>query len=154
MAGDIDPAEITRIIRLSAFLKTLPIFEDTPAEVMARVIAFAEERDYAEGDVIIEEGTKGDEFFVLRDGSVRIRREHGRPDAVDISRITRPGEYFGEIALFRDGIRTVSVVAEKDCRLLTLSKEIFFDVLKANLMAGALVEETVHRRMKALSEAT
>ncbi len=62
--------------------------------------------DYREGDFIIREGNKDQDFFKLVRGAVSVVKGGKK-----IATITEPGEYFGEMAAFTDEARSASIVA-------------------------------------------
>jgi CRP-like cAMP-binding protein len=69
--------------------------------------------------VIVREGNRGGEFFVVAEGVVEIRQGSRR-----IARLG-PGEFFGEIALLEGVPRTATVIATEDCTLLVASSQEF-----------------------------
>ncbi len=71
---------------------------------VVRQLAERLQRREVEG-MLIEQGTKGDAFFLISAGGVSIYRD-GHP-------ITElgPGSFFGEAALFEDGLRNASAIA-------------------------------------------
>lgn len=74
---------------------------------------------YARGDVIIKEGDKGTDLFVLEKGQLDVfikGRKVGVIDAV-VSQ-----EFFGEVAALLGEKRTATVVAATDCLILRIPK--------------------------------
>ncbi len=63
--------------------------------------------DYREGDFIIREGNRDQDFFKLVRGAVSVVKGGKK-----IATITEPGEYFGEMAAFTDEARSASIVAQ------------------------------------------
>ena len=41
-----------------------------------------------------------------------------------------PGDSFGEMALTKDTPRTVTIIADTECRLITLSQKAFLDIMR------------------------
>jgi len=64
------------------------------------------QRVYQEGEVIIEEGTSGNDIFMLleSDSGLLVTRK-----GKEVGRITRPGEYFGEMSSLLGEKRTATV---------------------------------------------
>ncbi|GAC1539084.1 MAG: hypothetical protein NVS3B12_24950 [Acidimicrobiales bacterium] len=75
------------------------------------------------GKEIVTEGTQGHEFFLILDGEAAIKRK-GRKVAT-----IGKGQYFGELALLDKGVRSASVVAETQMRVLVLGQREFSGVL-------------------------
>ncbi len=82
------------------------------AGLVQRFLEFAEKISFAPGDVLIEEGSKGDDLFFIDTGrvSVYIAVEGGTKVRV---RAMGPGTVVGEIAFYRDRRRSASVIADR-----------------------------------------
>ncbi len=74
-----------------------------------------------EGTYVIREGDPGDKFYLIRQGTVSVRRG---PDETEIAQLT-DGDHFGETALLTGQPRNASVVALSDTTLYSLSQENF-----------------------------
>lgn len=74
-----------------------------------------------EGTYVIREGDPGDKFYLIRQGSVVVRRG---PDQTEIARLTE-GDFFGETALLTGQPRNASVITLSDTTLYALSQEKF-----------------------------
>lgn len=80
-------------------------------------------RKYTSGEVIIAEGTYGNQTFLVKEGRVMICKETGGVSRIPIA-VLKEGEVFGEMYLFDDtGFRTASVVAQGDVTLEIIPKE-------------------------------
>lgn len=81
---------------------------------------------YSAGEVIIQEGTPNDRFYIITKGTAEVALK--REDAADvIAAYMNPGQYFGEISLFR-GSRTVAsvrAVPDAPVEVLALDREAF-----------------------------
>lgn len=91
------------------------------------------QRTVKAGDVIFEEGTLGDEAFMIRKGSVEIRVDY---DGKQLAIATLgPGEIFGEMALIDNLPRAAGAVAATDTELLVVRSPPFrrrLDALSEN----------------------
>jgi voltage-gated potassium channel len=58
-----------------------------------------------------------------------------------------PGQYFGEIALLRDTVRTATVKARKECQLLALDAADFRRLLEGHPELKASIAEVAERRL-------
>lgn len=77
------------------------------------------------GRVLTEEGTAGREFFMIVEGSATVSHK-GKVVAT-----LGPERYFGELSLLDHGLRSATVVAETEMRLLVLSQREFNGILEA-----------------------
>jgi len=73
--------------------------------------------------VIVQQGDKGDRFYILARGAVDVSRiEDGR--AVSLAKLT-DGDYFGEMALLSDQPRNATVRTLTPCVCLSLPRDLF-----------------------------
>jgi CRP-like cAMP-binding protein len=92
----------------------VPLFAGLSKAELAKVAAIADEIDVPEGKVLMRQGERGREFFVLLDGEAEVRR-NGRKLAT-----RRAGEFFGEIALVSDRPRVATVTATTPLNALVI----------------------------------
>jgi CRP-like cAMP-binding protein len=109
----------------SDLLKSVPLFEHCSRRELSRIAAITDEIAIDEGKVLITEGERGREFFVIISGEVEVRRK-GRKVAT-----LGPGTYFGEIALLSQQPRTATVKAITPLRALVIADREFVDLLDA-----------------------
>lgn len=96
-------------------LRKIPLFAALEPADLQRVAAIAEERSYAEGEVIGWEGELGDEMHVVLDGTVRVVRG----DEETIAR-RGSGEFVGEMSVITRSPRMASLIAEGDVRTVRI----------------------------------
>jgi len=82
-----------------------------------------ETRQYKEGDIIIEEGTEGDEVFTLLRGSAKVMS-----DGEEVGEIQKD-EIFGALAALTHTKRTATIIATSDCDTLVAESENFRSIL-------------------------
>ena len=78
----------------------------------------------------LKKGDPGDAFFLVLEGSVRVRLRIGREDRT--LGIIPAGQFFGEMAMFNRAPRSADVVAESDARLFRLTAESFLAMTREN----------------------
>jgi putative peptide zinc metalloprotease protein len=119
----------------------IPLFRDlAPAELDA-LLTRLEPLTAAAGETIMRQGERGDRFYVVRSGAVRVAR-----DGQELARLG-PGDAFGEIALLLDVPRTATVTAAEQTSLLALDADGFRDVLASYLGRGSELERLSHLRL-------
>ncbi len=74
-----------------------------------------------EGKYVIREGDVGDKFYLIRQGTVSVRRG---ADQTEVARLNE-GDFFGETALLTGQPRNASIVTLSDTTLYSLSQEKF-----------------------------
>jgi HEAT repeat protein len=110
--------EETRMERLLA-LKEIPLFHNLSLDQLEAVHQITKEVEYLPGEVILKQGERGDELFLLIEGRVRIFTNYGLPNESEKPE-QRAVSSFGEMAVLHDGTRTATVVAADRSHLLRL----------------------------------
>jgi hypothetical protein len=77
------------------------------------------------GDPVLNVGDSGREIFLILDGSFQALGESGNADLVDtmVVNILVPGETFGEMSYFTEGVRCSSILAMESSNLLVLNSK-------------------------------
>ena len=104
---------MTEILERVLACKRIDIFSTLSYELLVELAEIARDQHAVAGDVIIEEGSLGDELFALVDGEVAIGDS-------DIRLST--GTVFGELAVLSPGPRTATVTAQTDCEMLVVDR--------------------------------
>lgn len=108
-------------------LQDIYLFKDFLPNELEKLSAKGVVRTYSQGDAIFHEGDPARSMFVIRHGTVHIRRA-GKKDDVDLVQLGG-GAHFGEMPFVNDEPRSASAVALERSELL----EIGYDVLQAHL---------------------
>ena len=95
--------------------------EESALEEMAKACQYIE---LSRGSVLFREAEKAESFYILAYGRLGVWSGRRRIGEV------HPMECVGEVALLRDGNRTATVKAERDCLLLQLTKASFNALLE------------------------
>ena len=77
-------------------------------------------RSYRKGVVLIEEGSVGDNLYLILSGSLRAYSSDARGREITYG-VYGPGEYVGEMSL-DGGPRSASVITEEACRLVMVTR--------------------------------
>jgi MFS family permease len=102
-----------------AVLRRVPVFAGLPAPVLENLALHARRRTVAAGTRVITQGDRGEEFYAIASGSLRVTVDG---DAVAV---LGPGQGAGEIALLRDVPRIATVDAIEDTELLAVRRDPF-----------------------------
>ncbi len=79
-------------------------------------------KDYNDGEIIIRQGEAGDCMYEIQDGQVEVLQERGDKE-VRLA-VLKKGEFFGEMAIFERKLRSATVRALGNVRVLTIDKRI------------------------------
>jgi CRP/FNR family transcriptional regulator, cyclic AMP receptor protein len=96
-------------------LKSIPLFQAVSDDELKEIAPFAEEAAVEAGTQLVREGDFSYEFFAIEEGEAEVTR--GGEHLADLGL----GDFFGEIGLLERDLRTASVVAKTDMRLVTLT---------------------------------
>jgi CRP-like cAMP-binding protein len=111
-------------------LRRVPLFAHLSLEQLEAIGRFMNEAQYLAGEVVVREGEPGEELYVMLEGEAVAVKNHGTPDAIELTTMSPSGVgYFGEIAIFDSAPRSATVVVTRDARLLTLDGTRFMDLI-------------------------
>ena len=105
---------------------------------------------YADGEVLFRQGETGDCMYVIQEGTVEIFMEKG--DREITLRQAREGEILGEMAIVDRVVRSASVRAVGETRVLTLDKKNFLRRVHQDPSLALNVVEIMSKRIRELSE--
>ena len=133
--------------------------ELTPADRM-RVLALADRKTYADGEIIVEQRVENRSIFFILDGELVIFCSSptlSDPEAhVEVARLGI-GSVVGEMSLLTNAVTSARVVAEGPVTLLTLSHRTLMDLVSTEpaLMARFYrsLAVTLAHRLTAANEA-
>lgn len=97
------------------FVHHAAFFRNFTKEQIKEMLTAVSILKFTKGEVIVAEGDIDDTFYIILDGSVKIRKNDK-----DIASIVA-GECFGEMAYISGQARTATVLAETDCILIKIS---------------------------------
>jgi CRP-like cAMP-binding protein len=109
-------------------LGKIKFFAGLPAAYLRRISEIGFEEEHEATTTIFHEGEKGDKFYLIVDGAVRISRQVSGMGEEALA-IHRAGAYFGEMALIDDSPRSADAIAHEKCRLFVIRKEDLEDLL-------------------------
>lgn len=132
------------------FLNRVPLFQGLKKRQLERLAEKFVPREYAAGQAIVTQGKGGEGFFIITSGQAEAVRERADGEKVVVNTFG-PTDFFGELALLDDGLRTASVVATEATHCLVLTRWDFLGVLKTDVdMAIVILEELAKRFRLAL----
>ncbi len=109
-------------------LGKIKFFAGLPPAYLRRIADIGAEEDHNGGLTIFQEGDKGDKFYLIIDGAVRISRFVPGMGEEALA-VLRNGAYFGEMALIDDSPRSAHAIVHEKCRLFVIRKEDLEDLL-------------------------
>ncbi|XP_030384638.1 cGMP-dependent protein kinase, isozyme 2 forms cD4/T1/T3A/T3B isoform X1 [Scaptodrosophila lebanonensis] len=109
------------------FLKSVPIFKDLPEDTLIKISDVLEETHYQRGDYIVRQGARGDTFFIISKGKVRVTIKQQDTQEEKFIRMLSKGDFFGEKALQGEDLRTANIICEspEGVTCLVIDRETF-----------------------------
>jgi hypothetical protein len=109
-------------------LRQVPLFAELSPADLERVAEVAEERGYADGEVVAAEGEAGDELHFIVEGTIRVVQDRDGRER-EIARRTG-GDVVGEMSIIAGAPRVASLVADGSVRTLRIGKREFQSMLR------------------------
>jgi len=131
-------------------LANIPLFESLTQEDLNGLTVRLEERDYAPGEVIFNQGDEGSSLFVIEEGAVDICYGEGAGN-VTLATLFN-GQYFGELSLFDGAPRSATATAAKRTRVIRLDREDLVDFVHKNPAAALRIIEEMGDRLRQTNE--
>ena len=133
------------------FLQKVPLFQSLNNRQLELLAKRMVERQYDGGQSIVTQGRGGEGFFVVVSGKAEAFRERSDGDKVPVNTFG-PTDFFGELALLDDGLRTASVIAAEPTHCLVLTRWDFLAALRESdvEMSIVILEELAKRFRRAL----
>jgi CRP-like cAMP-binding protein len=105
---------------------------------------------YQDGEIIIRQGEVGDCMFVIQEGRVEVLAERDGHEV--LIAVREEGDFFGEMAIFERDVRSATVRASGEVRILTVDKKNFLRRIHEDPSLAFRLVETMSSRIRALSE--
>ena len=105
---------------------------------------------YIDGDIIIRQGETGDCMYVIQEGEVEILLKDGENEVHLATR--KEGDFFGEMALFDREVRSATVRAQDNVRILTVDKKNLLSRIHKDPSMAFRLLETMSNRIRELMD--
>jgi voltage-gated potassium channel len=122
----------------------VPLFAGLDATRIAEIARLLKPQVVPAHYAVVRRGEPADAMFFIMGGEVQV---DVAPTPVRLGK----GQYFGEIALLRDSVRTATVTAVSECQLLSLDVGDFRRLLESNPTLKATVTRVADERLPAPS---
>ncbi|MBW1779977.1 MAG: cyclic nucleotide-binding domain-containing protein [Deltaproteobacteria bacterium] len=130
-------------------LSRVALFSLMKKRDLKRIAKLAKRHLYEKGELIIKEGARDGRLFIIVSGEVAVIKGLGSPSEKTL-RVLRSDNYFGEMALIDDYVRTASVVAKTDTQVLSLDQWNIREEIKKYPSIAIELLQTLGRRLRAV----
>jgi cAMP-dependent protein kinase regulator len=107
------------------FLQTVPILQSMDHYERSKIADTIKEQTYGPGDIVIKEGEEGTIFFIIISGEAIATKTLSSGAAPQEVMKYSPGDYFGELALLKSGVREANVVAKSELKVASIDRDSF-----------------------------
>jgi hypothetical protein len=118
-----EPHRSLSLTDVMLFLKRIPLYGSLTLDQLRTIAEHLTEREMLPGEVIVYEGERSQELYLIVSGKVDILKHFGTTP--QLLNTQGAGEFFGHMAIFEDRPRSADVVAAEQGILLVLSPEHF-----------------------------
>ena len=148
MAGSDASAETVRAqVQLAAAIRHHPLFQGLGRRARRRLMEAAQLLDSPIGEQVLTQGEQGTDLYIVRHGRFVVERQGQQVASLSA------GDWFGELALLGQQVRTASVRAEEHGQLVRLPKSAVDEALVQDVAAARLLHELAAERIAALLRA-
>jgi CRP-like cAMP-binding protein len=104
---------------------------------------------YAKGQVVVKQGETGDCMFAIQSGRLEVVKEDGKGE-VRVA-LLEQGDIFGEMAIFEREVRSATVRALDEARVLTVDKKTFLRRIQEDPSIALNLVRMMSQRIRRLS---
>jgi CRP/FNR family transcriptional regulator, cyclic AMP receptor protein len=113
------------------FLRKMILFKSLDDAELVDILALCNTKRYAAKNQIFAEGDPASRLYLIRDGEVRISRMIPGAGEEALA-VLKPGDFFGEMALIDESVRSAYAIANTDCTLMEIGIKELQDHLSKN----------------------
>ena len=117
-------------------LKNLLFFSYLSPEQMEQVMAYIEPLELRAGEMLFEEGDKGDFVCFILSGSLEVVKMTSWQNYTTVIATLYEGSCIGEMALIDHSSRSASIRAYEDTKLAVLTQKAFDSLVESEPMLG------------------
>ena len=103
-------------------LPPIPLFSDLEPKIFIEFLQRMKMTHLEKDSVIMQQGERGQSFYIIASGTVRIEREDEAGQTHILARLG-DGAFFGEMALLGDGLRSASVISASELDIFEISRD-------------------------------
>ena len=115
--------------QLKTHLKGVPLFSSLTDDQIAVIAQTGVIRRFAKGQVILNQSSPGDTFYIVISGHVKVVLLHEDGREIVLS-LLKEGNFFGELSLLDNDPRSATVIAAEDAALFVFTRRQFYQLIE------------------------
>jgi CRP/FNR family transcriptional regulator, cyclic AMP receptor protein len=136
-------------------LRQIPAFRNFNESECHQMAEVAQERTFAPGEKVIEQGKRSQHLWILLEGKCEVIKD-SRHDGPVVLAALEPHNLFGEMSFFSPAPHSANVVAKTPVRLLSISRPDYDDMIHDGVTVAYKlaynVVENVATRLRRMDE--
>lgn len=135
-------------------LSKIPLFSALPTNELEHLQKMLKVKHLQPGEVLFQEGERGEHFYILTDGELEILLGAGTKEELLLNALG-PGEYLGEMSLIvPGGERTATARARQEASLLVMSRDEFNALIEEYPTLAQSMVRVLSKRLDSTNYAT
>lgn len=128
-------------------VERVPIFSNLDKEEMKEITSLIVHKEFEKGELIYMAGQKGGSLYVINNGKVKITRisSSGKEQVI---RILEPGEFMGELSIFRSSPLMDNAEALNDTTMCIINEMDLKNILKKYPLISLKIMEELSERLE------
>ena len=106
-------------------------------------------KSWADGEAIVRQGEVGNSMYVVQAGEVEVLRE--TEDGEVRLAVLGAGDFFGEMSIFEHEVRSATVRARGQARVLTVDKRTLLKRIKEDPFLAVGILQTMSNRIREIN---
>jgi CRP/FNR family cyclic AMP-dependent transcriptional regulator len=114
------------------------------------VVSGALGRIYAPGEAIVRQGETGESMYVVQSGRVEVNQRADDGSEQHLA-FLEAGDFFGEMSVFEKEVRSATVRASGEARVLQIDKKTLLRRIREDPLLAVNLLKTMSRRIRSLN---
>ena len=105
---------------------------------------------YSDGECIVRQGSSGNSMYVVQGGRVEVVQQSDNGQEQHLA-FLEAGDFFGEMAVFEDEVRSATVRASGEARVLKIDKKTLLTRIREDPLLAVNLLKTMSHRIRDLN---
>lgn len=120
---------------LESVLSAMPPFKELKKKYIKQLINIVHNRVYQPNEYIFMQGDPGIGLFIIREGEIIVTNTDNEGNKHELAAFSR-GDFFGELAMLDDAVRSASAIAHKESNVAVIFKPDLDEFMNRNPKQG------------------